>query len=113
MKNDFFGKWRIVEMELWDLDFIDAEVQGFIKFSEDGMGEFQFGYVHGFIDCEYSTDNKGMIVNFSWDGNDEMDPVSGRGTGVLIDNVLQGHIFFHQGDNSEFVATYGVCNGKN
>ena len=53
-KKIFFGKWRITEMEQWDQDFIDAEVPGYISFGENGMGEFQFGYVHGLMDCRYS-----------------------------------------------------------
>lgn len=44
-KNKFIGKWRITEMEQWDQNFIDAEVRGYITFSKNGMGEFQFGYV--------------------------------------------------------------------
>ncbi len=104
MTHIFYGKWRIVEMELWDQDFIDAEVEGFIEFNEDGMGEFQFGYVHGFIDCRYSNENGDATVHFSWEGNDEMDSASGRGTAIVKDNNLHGHIFLHQGDNSEFLA---------
>lgn len=104
MNNNFITKWRIVEMELWDQDFIDAEVHGYIEFNEDRMGEFQFGYVHGFIDCKYSNEHRNLIVNFSWVGNDEMDPASGRGSAVIKDKKLHGHIYFHQGDNSKFIA---------
>jgi hypothetical protein len=28
VKNEFIGKWSIVEMEQWDKDFIDAEMPG-------------------------------------------------------------------------------------
>ena len=28
MKKAYVGKWRIVEMEQWDKDFIDEEVPG-------------------------------------------------------------------------------------
>jgi len=41
-KNKFIGKWRISEMEQWDQDFVDAEVPGYISFTRNGMGEFQF-----------------------------------------------------------------------
>jgi hypothetical protein len=104
MTNTLNGRWRIVEMELWDQDFVDAEVEGFIKFNEDGMGEFQFGYVHRVIDGIYSTAGKVKNVNFSWQGNDEMDPASGRGTATIKDGKLNGHIYFHQGNYSEFIA---------
>jgi hypothetical protein len=64
MSKIFYGNWHINEMELWDQDFIDAEVPGSIHFSNDGMGSFQFGYVHGFIDCRYSKKNGEESVAF-------------------------------------------------
>ena len=45
MTQKFIGKWRIIEMDLWDQEFIDAEVQGHFTFGNNKMGEFQFGYV--------------------------------------------------------------------
>jgi len=35
---------------------------------------------------------------------DEMDPCTGRGWAVLQGDELHGMIFFHQGDESAFVA---------
>ena len=37
-------------MEMWDQDFVDGEVPGYIEFKAGGLGEFQFGYVHCGID---------------------------------------------------------------
>ncbi len=53
----FTGKWRIVEMEAWDQDYVDMEVPGFIRIGSDGTGQFQFGLVSGDIDgrIELST----------------------------------------------------------
>ena len=104
MSSEFYGNWRIKEMELWDQDFIDAEVPGYFHFSEDGMGDFQFGYVHGFMDCRYFKKNGKDVVEFSWEGNDEMDHASGRGFATIEGGSLNGHLFFHQGDDSEFKA---------
>ncbi len=56
-------------------------------------GEFQFGYVHGFLDCHYSDEKQ--KVEFSWEGNDEMDPASGRGFAMVKNGILLGHLFFH------------------
>lgn len=75
MSKKIIGKLRIVEMEQWDQDFIDAEVEGYITFSKKRMGEFQFGYVHGYINYRPSNLKKGDTVEFSWEGNDEMDHV--------------------------------------
>ena len=82
---------------------MDAEVPGYISFGENGTGEFQFGYVHGFMACRYSDGQQ--MVEFSWEGNDEMDPVSGRGFAVVRNDVLLGHLFLHEGEASEFTAT--------
>ena len=48
-------------------------------------------------------------VEFSWDGNDEMDPAQGRGWAVLDGDRLKGMIFFHQGDESEFRGRNGIA----
>ena len=44
-------------------------------------------------------------VEFSWEGTDEGDQVSGRGWAERHnDGVLRGHIYFHLGDDSSFRA---------
>ena len=104
-QSPFEGRWRIVSMTEWDEDFINAEVQGFIEFDAQGSGEFQFGYVHGWMDCCLTTRDSQEVVEWTWDGNDEMDPAQGRGWAVVKGDELHGMIFFHGGDDSEFMAT--------
>ena len=104
MSKKIIGSWRIVEMDQWDQEFIDAEVKGFIKFTQNGMGEFQFGYVHGYIDYRPSKLKKDDTIEFSWEGNDEMDPAFGRGSATIQKDDLVGHIYFHQGEESGFKA---------
>lgn len=77
--NPFVGRWRITHMDEWDQDFVDAEVEGYIEFTADGSGEFQFGYVRGGMDCRLTTRDGQPCVEWTWDGNDEMDPAQGRG----------------------------------
>jgi hypothetical protein len=91
-------------MSQWDEDFINAEVHGFIEFDAQGGGEFQFGYVRGDMGCQLTTRDGEPAVEWTWEGNDEMDPATGRGWAVLKGDELHGMIFFHQGDDSEFVA---------
>ena len=43
-------------------------------------------------------------VEWTWDGNDEMDPAQGRGWAVIKGDELHGLIAFHRGDESGFVA---------
>ena len=48
----FTGLWHIYEMQRWDADYFNMEVQAFIKVGKNGLGEFQFGLVQGQIDGE-------------------------------------------------------------
>jgi hypothetical protein len=99
--NKYTGKWRITEMEQWDMDYIDSEVPGYFEFDDSGFGEFQFGYVEGQMDCTISEHK----IEFSWNGSDEMDEASGRGWCTLKSNKeIEGMIYFHCGDNSAFEA---------
>ena len=102
MTHPLAGKWRIVEMELWDREFIDLLGPGFICFDGHGGGEFCFGAVTGTLDCGYAK----ASIHFTWEGNDEMDEASGDGYAELQDDgSLNGEISFHHGDESFFLAT--------
>src|SRR5215813_14246399 len=102
--SPFTGRWRIVSMCAWDEDYIDEEEEGFFEFDDKESGEFHFGYVHGHMDCCLTTRDGEPAVEWTWDGNDEMDPAQGRGWAVVNGDELHGMIFFHGGDDSEFVA---------
>jgi hypothetical protein len=104
MSHQYIGKWRIIEMEQWDQDYIDLVVPGYIAFGDDNMGAFQFGTVEGALDYRIEPYGTGERLEFSWEGSDEMDPVSGRGWAIIQEGQLQGRIYFHEGDDSEFVA---------
>ncbi len=52
--NHFSVRWRIVSMSAWQQDFIDEEEEGCQAFGVNGQGEFQFGCVHGHMDCRPS-----------------------------------------------------------
>ena len=98
------GTWRIIEMEQWDQDYIDLVVPGYFSFREDNLGAFQFGTVHGEIDYRLEPYQETERLEFSWEGEDEMDPVSGRGWAIIEDGQLQGRLYFHEGDESGFTA---------
>jgi hypothetical protein len=103
-ESPFAGRWHIESMTAWDEDFINADVRGFIAFDGEGGGEFQFGYVHGWMDCLLTTRDGEPAVEWDWEGNDEMDPARGRGWAVLVGDELHGRISFHEGEDSGFVA---------
>jgi hypothetical protein len=48
---------------------------------------------------------EGDVVEFSWDGNDQMDEANGDGWAELRpDGSLQGEVRFHRGDEATFFA---------
>lgn len=103
-KSPFTGRWTIVSMDEWDDEYINEEVQAFIEFDDKGLGEFQFAYVRGNLDCRVATRDGKPAIEWSWEGNDDQDAMSGRGWAVLEDEELHGMIFSHGSDDSGFVA---------
>lgn len=102
--NPFLGRFRITSMDQWDQDYIDEEEEGYFEFTENGNGEFHFGYVNGQMDCRPTTRDGKPCVEFTWEGNDESDAAMGRGWAVIDGDEIEGMLFFHQGDDSGFVA---------
>jgi hypothetical protein len=95
------GKWRIVEMAMWDTAFLDMMEPAYILFEGKTGGEFAFGCVTGQLHCRQTANG----VDFTWQGNDEMDEASGGGSAELQkDGSLTGEIRFHNGDDSTFIA---------
>jgi hypothetical protein len=102
---NFIGTWHITEMEMWDESYFNMEVQAFIQIKGVYSGHFQFGLVSGQLDGEVEREGNEEQFLFTWDGVDEMDPVSGSGWLRLINpNEIEGKIKFHQGDSSTFQA---------
>ena len=95
---------RIFAMEQGDQAFIDLVVPGYITFREDHLGEFQFGAVHGDLDYRLAPYQETERLEFSWEGENEMDQVSGRGWAIIEDGQLQGRLYLHEGDASGVTA---------
>ncbi|WP_342661328.1 hypothetical protein Rruber_05078 (plasmid) [Rhodococcus ruber] len=99
------GRWRIVEMDKWDREALDLIEPAFIEFADDGTGQFGFIAVRGWMDCRTTARDGRPAVEFSWDGDDDGDRLSGRGWALSRDDAsLEGHLFIHQGDDSSFRA---------
>lgn len=95
------GKWRITEMPDYEADYPDMMEPAYILFEGQGSGEFAFGCVTGSI---YGAGDANA-VEFTWDGNDEMDEASGHGWAELQpDGTIAGQICFHDGDEVNFTA---------
>jgi hypothetical protein len=98
------GRWRILEMDLWDREDLDLVGPAYIEFQPDHTGSFGFIAVTAWMDCRNAGSGRSGI-EFSWDGTDEGDQVSGRGWAALQDDeCLRGRIYFHMGDESDFRA---------
>jgi uncharacterized protein YndB with AHSA1/START domain len=102
---DFTGTWHIYEMEAWDEDYFNMEVQAYITIEPNNRGYFQFGLVSGDIDGRIVDYAEGKRLEFTWEGNDECDPASGSGWIKLKEkDTLEGEFRFHMGDSSTFLA---------
>ena len=101
----FRGYWKIESMEMWDLDYIDLVLPGFIEFDDELMGNFQFGTVAGWLDCRVRQVADQETLEWSWEGQNDNDPGCGRGLARISGETLLGHIFLHRGDDSSFVAS--------
>lgn len=98
------GRWRIEEMSGWDRDAIDLVEPGFIEFT-GRTGQFGFIAVHGSLDCRPVKRDHRIGVEFTRAGVDEGDQVGGRGWATLVDDeTIEGHLFFHHGEDSSFRA---------
>lgn len=99
------GVWHILEMDLWDEEYFNMEVQAYIRIGSNGIGDFQFGLVSAGLDGEVVKTGNLERFEFTWEGQDEMDPASGSGWLRLSGkNKARGRIKFHLGDGSEFLA---------
>lgn len=95
------GRWRIIEMDMWDRDYLDMVEPAYIAFDARGRGEFVFGLVNGSFACGYSPSS----IEFDWGGSDEMEEAFGDGWAEMQDDgTVVGEIRFYQGDESGFRA---------
>ncbi|MBR0801662.1 hypothetical protein JQ615_40660 [Bradyrhizobium jicamae] len=104
----FAGRWRIVEMDNWDSDFLDLVEEAHLTFRGKSDGEIAFGALKGFLDVRYGTRDGSACAEFSWEGHDENDPSCGRGWAMIgTAGRLVGHFYIHNGDDSGFVCERG------
>ena len=104
----FVGSWRIVETEVWSQDALDTVQPAYIRFDEESQGHLGLIVIGAGIDCRFSTRDGRPFVEFSFSGDDDGRPCSGRAWASIDDDgVLRGRLFLHCGDDSEFVAERG------
>ena len=98
---EILGRWRIVEADQWDREYLDLVEPAFIRFDRDSLGELAFGIVTAGLDLAYAR----TVVFFTFEGTDEGDEVSGSGSAKPTqDGALEIELSFHNGDDAVLKA---------
>lgn len=91
------GRWRIVEADLWDRDYLDLVAPAAIVIGADNHGEIAFGAMQAGLDLGYSP----AMVFFTWAGFDEMDEITRDGSAELLDDgSIEITFTYHNGDDA-------------
>ena len=100
----FVGRWRIIEMEVWDQHAVDLVCPAYIEIEPGLHGSSQFATVSGDIDARLRKIGNTMFLEWSWWGETDTDDGCGRGWAHIKDHRLVGRIFIHGSDDSSFIA---------
>ncbi|MEW6222622.1 MAG: hypothetical protein AB1476_04855 [Candidatus Hadarchaeota archaeon] len=107
-KKTLTGKWRVVELPDLSEDYIHLtpDPHVLLKVSKTGEvdGTYQFGVQSGELDGKVEVaENGASRITFTFEGNDEMDPVHGFGIATLTaPDTLTGEMRYHKSDTCRF-----------
>jgi hypothetical protein len=107
-RRQFVGEWRFVEVELWSHDDLDLVGPAGLTLDRNSHGSMRFLAIEAGLDYRPDIRDGRPAIEFTFDGSDEGDRISGRGWAILSGNTLRGHLYFHDGDDSAFRATRQV-----
>src|SRR4029077_14442426 len=94
---ELIGRWRIVQADLWDRDYLDLVEPAYICFGKNGRGAFAFGAVNATLELGYGQ----RIEVFNWTGSDEGDEICGSGSAELEDDgTIEIELSFHNGGDA-------------
>jgi hypothetical protein len=95
------GRWRIVEADLWDRDYLDLVEPAHLEIGRNGWASFVIGALTAGGQIEYSR----TTVFFRWNGFDESDEISGEASVELNDDGGIGiQLSFDSGDDANLIA---------
>ncbi|MDN5850808.1 MAG: hypothetical protein L0H63_14420 [Nitrococcus sp.] len=95
------GRWRIIEADIWDRDYIDLCGPATVAIGADNHGEIAFGAMQANLEIGYCP----ARVFFTWTGSDEMNEVSGEGDAELLsDGSIAIAFAYHNGDEAVLKA---------
>ncbi len=99
--NAVVGRWRIVEADLWDRDYLDLCGPASLVVRANGDGQIAFGALQASLDIDYGPGEIGL----AWTGSDEMDEVSGSGSAELQnDGSLEIRFEYNRSDEAVLKA---------
>jgi hypothetical protein len=94
------GRWRIVEADLWDREYLDLCGPATLTITAEG-GDIAFGALEAGLEVEYSRDS----IGFRWFGSDEGDQVEGDGDAEFLDEgTIQIEFSYRNGDEAVLKA---------
>jgi hypothetical protein len=97
------GRWRIVEADIWDRDYLDLVEPAMMTIGDDRHGEIAFGAFQASLDIKYGRES----IGFTWEGWDEGDQVSGDGSAELLDDgSIEIEFAIHKGDEAVLKAIW-------
>ena len=95
-KCRLLGRWRIVEADLWDRQYLDLCGPAMLTITAQG-GEIAFGAMEAGLEVEYAHDS----IGFRWFGSDEGDQIEGEGSAELLhDGTIEIEFSYHNGDEA-------------
>ena len=105
MTSSWIGRWRLVETDLWSDDVIDLLEPAYIELRADRLGSFVVGALQADLDYRVGERDGHAIIEFSWEGDDDGHPASGRGSAQLdAARAIQVKLFIHHGDDVAMVG---------
>jgi hypothetical protein len=100
------GRWRVTMPEFDDA-YLSLVSEPYVNLKQKGndiTGNYQFGAQTGVIDGVINT--LGAVNEqflFSFEGQDELDPVNGAGIAILaVEDILEGCMAYSYGDRYDF-----------
>jgi hypothetical protein len=100
--RSFRGRWRIVSTNVCRPKELDDFAPAHISFGKSNHGELSLLAISADVDYRVGVRDGEPVVEFSWEGDDDGNPICGRGWARRDAQELVGRLFIHGGDEAEF-----------
>src|SRR5690349_23706451 len=82
-RNPFLGRWRIAATDVWSADDLDGVSPAHVTFRGCRQGEMELLVIEADIDYRVGRREGRPFIEFSWEGTDDGQPISGRAWAFL------------------------------